>query len=182
MAFPDCAQFSISLWRTSPRLKHTLVDLFIPRATSGLFQRSPMDCQWQRARKDVTQPPMQPPMSSPKTQAGGVRLPFLACTLHRQAAGRKQKFPSDKELEPLVEEWFGAQMLCSKEHVPFHALGQCPLSHYKKFAQTSYSVYRVLCVLEMTQFQCSCGQENSRRVGSAPPKKSHAKRERIFSS
>lgn len=81
-----------------------------------------------------------------------------------------------------MEEKFGAQMLCSKEHVPFHALGQCPVSHPKKFAQTLYSVYRTLCVLEVTQFQCSCGQENSRRVGSAPPKKSHAKREWIFRS
>lgn len=114
---------------------------------------------------------MQPSMSYPKihkTQAEGVCLPFLACTLHKQAAGRKQKFPTDKHLEALMEEKFGAQMLCSKEHVPFHALGQCPVSHPKKFAQTLYSVYRTLCVLEITRFQCSCGQENSRSWGVHP--------------
>lgn len=85
---------------------------------------------------------MQPPMSSPKIQAGGVHLPFLACTLHKQAAGRKQKFPTDKHLEALVEEKFGAQMLCSKEHVPFHAQCHTPRNLLKCYIlSTEHSVF-----------------------------------------
>lgn len=90
MTFPDCAQFSISLLRTSHRLKQTLVGLFIPRGPSGFFQTAPWTVRGREREKMSPSHPRSHPWALPKSrQEGSICHSWLARCTSKLLGGSK---------------------------------------------------------------------------------------------
>lgn len=96
MIFPDCAQFSISLLRTSHRPKQTLADLFIPRGPSGFFQTAPWTVRGRERERMSPSQPCSHPWAIPKftkpRQKGSVCHSWLARCTNKLLGGSKS-FP-----------------------------------------------------------------------------------------
>lgn len=177
MIFPDCAQFSISLLRTSHRPKQTSVDLFIPRGPSGFFQIAPWTDRGRERERISPSQPCSHPWALPKSrQEGSICHSWLAhCT--SKLLGGSKSFPLTNIWRPWWRKSLGHRCSAVRSTSP----SMPSVTPQEICSNVIFCLQNTLCFRNYP-VPMLLWTGKLKELGGAPPKKSHEKREWIFRS